>query len=72
MVMRKSECLNIFSFRFDVDLLIDLYWQVKPLNFILTSAELSEMESITVMAALASHLPGYWSVTNFSSSSFTD
>lgn len=47
-----------FSFPSDVDLLIDLYSQAQPL---LSSAGLSEMGIITVLAAPASHLPGQWS-----------
>jgi hypothetical protein len=49
MVIRKSACLNILSLPSDVDLLIDLYSQAQPL---LSSAGLSEMEGITVLAAL--------------------
>jgi hypothetical protein len=72
MVIRKSAYLNIFSFRFDVDLLIDLYSQAEPFSFFLSSVELSEMESVTELVALVSHLPGYWSELPTASSSFPD
>jgi hypothetical protein len=41
MVIRKSAHLNFFSFRFDVELLIDLYSPAELFSFFLSSVELS-------------------------------